>query len=542
MSSELTDRSFSDADLSDSTWWRSAVFYQIYIRSFADSNGDGVGDLVGLLERLPYLKSLGIDALWITPFYSSPMADHGYDVADARQIDPTFGDLAAFDAMLAAAHELGIRVTVDVVPNHSSDQHAWFQEALAAAPGSPERDRYIFRDGIGEGPPNNWPSVFGGPAWTQVADGQYYLHMFAPEQPDFNWDNPQIHDDLEQTLRFWLDRGADGFRIDVAHGMAKPSLLPDIAEVTDEGEVPDGVTDLRFDNDGVHTIHRMIRGVVEDYPGATSIGEVWVDDKERLARYIRPNELHMIFNFALTEAGWEPGQLRDAVDNSIETVALEASPACWVLSNHDVSRHATRYGGGELGQQRSRAAALLQLALPGAVFVYGGDELGLEDVDLPDEALQDPTWERSGHTRRGRDAARVPIPWSGSEPPYGFSSSQRTWLPMPLGWGDLSIQSQLGDGTSHLAMYAEAIKLRGQYQNFGDDSLVWLAGPDSVLAFRRSEGLLCVVNFDAGPVHLPPGDVLLTSGALTVDGLLPQDTAAWILGAVVDDDDWDTES
>jgi alpha-glucosidase len=392
-------------------WWRDAVFYQIYVRSFADGNGDGVGDLAGIRSRLTYLADLGVDALWITPFFPSPMADHGYDVADPRDVEPVFGDLAEFDALLADAHALGIRVTIDLVPNHSSDQHEWFQAALTAAPGSPERGRYLFRDGRGPDgsePPNNWPSVFGGPAWTRVPDGQWYLHIFAPEQPDLNFANPEVVADLEETMRFWLDRGVDGFRIDVAHGMAKPDGLPDMVPMEDTGLLADhGPGDLRFDNDAVHVVHRRIRTVLDEYPGTMAVGEVWVSDDDRLAQYVREDELQLAFNFKLLTAEWTADDLRQAVTHSLATVEGTPAPACWVLSNHDRPRHVTRYGGGEIGLRRARAAALLQLALPGAAYLYNGDELGMPDVELPDEALQDPIWERRPH-RAG--PGRLPDP------------------------------------------------------------------------------------------------------------------------------------
>lgn len=516
-----------------SPWWRNAVFYQVYVRSFADSDGDGNGDLAGITSRLPYLRDLGVDGLWLTPFYRSPLVDGGYDVADPRDVDPTFGDLDAFDVLIGEAHRLGLRVTVDVVPNHSSDQHPWFGEALAAEVGSDERDRYIFRAPAEEAGdadlPNNWPSVFGGPAWTRTPDGQYYLHLFDPAQPDLNWDNQQVADDLQETLRFWLDRGVDGFRIDVAHGMAKPAGLPDLPTVDPDGAVPDGAPDLRFDNDGVHPIHRMIRGTLDEYPDRMSVGEVWARDPERLTRYIRPDELRMVFNFSLLEADWQPSHLRDAVDRSLAAVAPQGAPACWVLSNHDVSRHRTRYGGGVVGERRARAAALLQLGLPGAAFVYQGDELGLEDVELPDWALQDPTWERTGHTRRGRDGVRVPMPWQGDHPPYGFSDAEKTWLPMPEDWAARTTHAQWEDPGSHLQLYRAALQLRRAHHFFGDSSLTWLAGPQTVLALRRSHGLYVVLNLGDAPVRLPPGEVILTSAALA-DGLLPTDTSAWVQG------------
>jgi alpha-glucosidase len=525
------DTSLPAARRTDADWWRDAVFYQVYIRSFADGNGDGVGDLAGIRARLPHLAALGVDALWITPFYPSPMADHGYDVADPRDVEPVFGDLAEFDALLAEAHALGIRVTVDLVPNHTSDRHAWFQAALAAGPGSPERARYLFRDGRGPDgaePPNNWPSVFGGPAWTRVADGQWYLHIFAPEQPDLDFTNPGVVADLETTMRFWLDRGVDGFRIDVAHGMAKPEGLPDMQPMEDTGLLDDhGPGDHRFDDDHVHDVHRRIRTVLDQYPGTMAVGEVWVTDDDRLARYLRPDELQLAFNFTLLTADWDVDELRDAVVHSLATVAGTPAPACWVLSNHDRPRHVTRYGGGAQGTRRARAAALLQLALPGAAYLYNGDELGMPDVDLPDEALQDPIWERSGHTERGRDACRIPVPWSGTAPSYGFSPRAETWLPMPEGWESLTAAAQEDDPGSVLSLYRAALTLRRTSPAFAGEGLDWVPAPDGCLAFRRPGGLVCLLNLSGAAVPLPEGRVLLAS-ADTAGGVLPDDAAVWL--------------
>jgi alpha-glucosidase len=517
----------------DPDWWRDAVYYQVYIRSFADGDGNGVGDLAGIRGRLPYLAGLGVEALWITPFYPSPMHDHGYDVADPRDVEPTFGDLDAFDALLADAHAHGIRITIDLVPNHTSSDRDWFQDALAAGSGSPERARYLFRDGRGPGgsePPNNWPSVFGGPAWTRVPDGQWYLHLFAPEQPDLDVTNPEVLADLEATMRFWLDRGVDGFRIDVAHGMAKPAGLPDMVPTGDTGLLADhGAGDLRFDQDGVHAVHRFIRSVLDDYPARTAVGEVWVSDDERLSRYIAPDELPLVFNFRLVTAGWSAEALRSAVDSSLATVAGTPAPACWVLSNHDVQRHVTRYGDGTLGVRRARAAALLQLALPGAVYLYNGDELGLPNVDLPDEVLQDPVWERSGRTRRGRDGCRVPMPWSGTAAPYGFSTTAVTWLPMPPDWSSLTVEAQSADPGSMLSLYRAALALRASSAALTGEGLQWLPAPEGCLAFRRPGGLVCLVNLSGAPVPLPEGRVLLASAPVD-GGAVPGDAAVWLVG------------
>ena len=361
------------------------------------------------------------------------MADHGYDVSDPRDVDPLFGGIEALDRLVDAAHRRGIKVTMDLVPNHTSSAHPWFQAALAAGPGSVQRERYIFRDGSGPGgihPPNNWLSVFGGSAWTRVVEpdgnpGQWYLHLFDAEQPDLNWDNPEVFDDLEKTLRFWLERGVDGFRIDVAHGMAKPPGLPDM-EITDSTLLRISDDDPRFNHQGVHDIHRAIRSVLDDYPGAVSVGEVWVHDNARFAEYLRSDELHLGFNFRLLQAEFDAAEIRDAIENSLAAVALVGAMPTWTLESHDAERTVTRYGGGETGLARARAMAQVMLALPGAAFIYNGEELGLPNVDLPDEALQDPVWERSGHTRRGRDGCRVPLPWAGDAPAVRVLGRTRT--------------------------------------------------------------------------------------------------------------------
>ncbi|HEU5008447.1 MAG TPA: glycoside hydrolase family 13 protein [Jatrophihabitantaceae bacterium] len=520
-------------------WWASAVFYQVYPRSFADGNGDGTGDLIGLRERLGHLRDLGVDAIWLSPFYRSPMADGGYDVADPCDVDPCFGTLADFDAMLAEAHRLGIKVTVDVVPNHVSDQHEWFQAALAAAPGSPERARFIFRDGRGEHgelPPNNWPSVFGGPAWHRTSDGQWYLHLFAPEQPDLNWTNPEVRAEFERVFRFWLDRGVDGFRIDVAHGMAKPEGLPDVdlsvIPSREEGATMPSLMDVRWDRDEVHEYHRMFRRVLDSYPGERmAVGEAWVPDSDRLARYVRPDELNLTFNFELVEAPWGADSFSKAIQRSLEAMSGVGAPCTWVLDNHDVDRAATRYGGGEVGIARARAALLVQLSLPGAAYLYNGDELALENVDLPDEALQDPTWERSGHTDRGRDGERVPLPWSGTEPPYGFTTGTSSWLPMPEGWGDKTVAAQDADADSMLNLCRQALRLRRELSQLTGPDFEWSPAPVGALAYHRGS-IAVALNAGAEPLPLPDGDVLLASGPLPEPGpdgrVLPGNTAVWL--------------
>nr|WP_029900745.1 glycoside hydrolase family 13 protein [Nocardia brasiliensis] len=522
-------------DRTTQPWWRSAVFYQVYPRSFADSDGDGVGDLGGIRDKLGYLELLGVDALWVCPVMRSPMADGGYDVADPRDIDPMFGGLAAMDELIAEAHYRQIKITMDLVPNHTSSEHPWFHAALDSGPGSPERARYIFRDGRGpngDEPPNNWPSIFGGPAWTRVREsdgrpGQWYLHIFASEQPDLNWENPEVAADFEKTLRFWLDRGVDGFRLDVAHGMAKPEGLPDMAKVTSALLVNDD-DDLRFNNPAVHEIHRRIRKVLDEYPEAVSIGEVWVNDNVRFGEYVRADELHLAFNFRLAETTFDADSVRDAIDNSLAAVAPVAAVPTWTLSNHDIKREVTRYGGGPEGVARARAMIMLELALPGAVFIYNGAELGLPNVDdLPDEVLQDPAWERSGHTERGRDGCRVPIPWEGKTPPFGFTTGT-PWLPMPVGWANQTVEAQLEELGSTLSLYRMAIDLRSMRPEFAGDRIEWYGSPPGCLAFRRPGGLVCVLNASNTPTQLPPGDVLLASIPLD-GGHLPPNAAAWLV-------------
>ncbi|MFI5907999.1 glycoside hydrolase family 13 protein [Dactylosporangium sp. NPDC051541] len=528
------------------TWWRTAAIYQIYLRSFADGNGDGVGDLAGLRSRLPYLRDLGVDALWLTPWNVSPMADGGYDVADYRDIDPLFGTLADAEDFLAEAHGFGLKVLVDLVPNHCSDQHPWFRAALAAPPGDPARDRFWFAEGRGPGgdsPPNDWRSYFGGPAWTRVADGQWYLHMFAPQQPELNWEHAGVRAEFEDVLRFWFDRGVDGFRIDVAHGLMKTPGLPDVGADPDPADLP------YQDHAGVHEIYRAWRRIADGYPDPrVFVGEVWLPTTAQFVRYLRPDELHSAFNFDFLCCAWEPNAIRKTIDDTVATHHLVGAPPTWVLSNHDTIRHVTRYGREDttfdlgnrrhgaftdpvLGRRRARAAALLTLALPGGVYVYQGDELGLAEVeDIPLERIQDPTWERSEHTDRGRDGCRVPLPWSGAEPPFGFSppGSTAPWLPQPRSWTTLTVEAQETNPSSMLPLYRQALTLRREHLTNLPEDPTWLAGDDGVLAFRRGDTFACVVNFTATPARLPDHEaVLLTSEPLT-GGLLPPEAAAWL--------------
>ena len=525
-------------------WWRDAVVYQIYPRSFADGDGDGTGDLKGITQRIEYLAELGVDALWLGPFFRSPQVDHGYDVSDYRDVDPLFGTLADFDELVRVAHEHGIRVTVDFVPNHTSDQHAWFQAALAAEPGSPERERYLFLDGRDGGPPNNWRSVFGGPSWTQASDGQYYYHLFAREQPDLNWRNPEVLAEFVDVLRFWLDRGVDGFRIDVSDALMKDTSWAD----TENGEpiIP------KDDDSGVHHVYRAFRRLFNEYDNEPmAVIETGAPD-DVVALFLRPDEMQLAFNFRFVKAGWRADRLREAIDESIAANAAVGAPTTWVIDNHDTPRSVTRYGAMvelageyvpgtmnqgpdgevdiELGLRRSRAMALLLLSLPGAVYLYNGQELGLENIDdLPDEVLQDPIWERSGRTVRGRDGCRIPMPWGGQAPPFGFTEAE-PWLPMPEDWAPKTVAAQEHDPGSILHLYRRAIALRKAVGALRTGDVEWLPSEPGVLRFRRAaEGrsVVVVVNLSDRPVPIGEGEVILASEPVEA-GELPVDAAAWV--------------
>lgn len=520
-------------------WWRDAVIYQVYVRSFADSSGDGVGDLPGITARLPYLAQLGVDALWLNPFYPSPQKDAGYDVSDYRDVEPLFGELRDFDDLLDAAHRLAIRVIIDLVPNHTSSEHPWFRAALAAAPDSRERARYIFRDGrgaSGELPPNDWQSIFGGSAWTRIDDGQWYLHLFAPEQPDLDWNDPEVVAEFDDILTFWLDRGVDGFRIDVAHGLAKDPDLVDLPADLDP-DIPSWVAQSRhpfWDRDEVHDVYRRWRGILDSYPGERmTVAEAWVYDATRYARYVRSDELHTAFNFTFLMAPWDAPALHGAIDDTLEGLRSVGAPATWVLANHDVMREVSRYGDGATGLRRARAACLLMLSLPGSAYIYQGEELGLEEVrDIPPELRQDPLYHRSGGADPGRDGCRVPMPWSGDAPPFGFSSDPRPWLPQPPSWAAKTVEAQERDPASMLALYRDALRIRRSRAGLQSRELRWLETDAAVLAFTRGAAFACVVNTGVEPVELPAplarGRVVLASDELGGDGLLPGDAAVWI--------------
>lgn len=579
-----------DTDELEDDWWKQAVVYQVYPRSFKDSDGDGLGDLPGIIDKIPYLKALGIDAVWLSPFYPSALADGGYDVIDYRNVDPRLGTMGDFDSMADALHAAGLKLIVDIVPNHTSNLHPWFREALEAGRGSSGRDRYIFREGRGdhgELPPNDWRSLFGGPAWERVDDGQWYLHIFAREQPDLNWKDPRVHEDFQRTLRFWSDHGADGFRIDVAHGLAKElddrpldQMDPDAVGNTLSH---DGTSPL-WDRNEVHDIYREWRAVFNEYrPPRFAVGEAWVVPEHQY-RYASPTELGQVFNFEFAKANWNREQMGTAIREGMEAADRSGSTMTWVMSNHDIPRHASRYGLPQvdatnyhqlandwilrdgrsyredraLGTRRARAAILMELALPGSVYIYQGEELGLFEVpDLPWDRLEDPTARRThgSATEKGRDGCRVPLPWSSEDQPesapwqatfgqggsFGFSPdtkedgtpSDDPHLPQPLWFKDFCVDLQEGDDSSMLALYRKALALRSEWMKKDLASGLDLEErKDDVLTFRRADvsgsgGLVCMTNFGTNPVPVQDGSIVLASGALQ-EGMIPTDTTVWI--------------
>lgn len=569
-------------------WWRQAIVYQIYPRSFRDSNHDGLGDLGGITEKMEYLRSLGINAIWLSPFYPSELVDGGYDVIDYRNVDPRLGTMQDFDRMAEEAHKVGIKVIVDIVPNHTSNEHPWFAEALAATKGSPERDRYIFREGRGDHgqlPPTDWISEFGGPAWQRVEDGQWYLHLFAAEQPDLNWRNKDVREDFKKTLRFWSDHGTDGFRIDVAHGLAKDVLEQPLDylnkwSLQDQAN-PDGNNPL-WDRPEVHEIYKEWRQVFNEYtPARFAVGEAWVEPDHQYL-YASKEELGQVFNFEFAKANWDADDMRTAIEEGLTAARLSRSTATWVMSNHDLVRHASRYAlpqvhsrahhqlakdwllrdgssyeeNRALGTRRARASVLLELGLPGSVYIYQGEELGLFEVpDIPWNRLEDPTAVRSSGAliEKGRDGCRVPLPWNDQDMPepaswnhdfgqgasFGFSSVNgkqpvEPHLPQPLWFKDFAANKEESDPSSMLNLYRTAIAKRAELLTPAQDtSLTWLEEyGKSVIAYTRPclgpfARLAIITNFSEEPLALPEGEQVLSSVNLT-DGKLPKDASVWI--------------
>jgi alpha-glucosidase len=582
----------TDNNLNDD-WWKQAVVYQIYPRSFKDANGDGLGDIPGITSKMQYLRELGIDAIWLSPFYPSDLADGGYDIIDYRNVDPRLGTMQDFDAMVSAAHQEGIKVIVDIVPNHTANKHAWFLEALAAGRGSTARERYIFKEGSGpngEFPPNDWQSLFGGPAWERVEDGQWYLHIFAKEQPDLNWNNPEVHEEFKKTLRFWSDHGTDGFRVDVAHGLAKKldgASMKDLSRWTVHDSLSHDGTHPLWDRAQVHDIYREWRQVFNEYnPPRFAVGEAWVVPEHQYL-YASPDELGQVFNFEFAIANWFSQDFRTAIRDGLQAAKSSGSTATWVMSNHDVPRHPSRYGlpqapskathqlpkdwvlrdgttyeeNRELGTRRARAAILMETALPGSVYIYQGEELGLFEVpNIPWDRLEDPTpfRTRGRYTEKGRDGCRVPLPWNSQDAPheaswdsrfgtgasFGFSPSDATagsqsadpHLPQPLWFKDFAVDVEQQDSTSMLSLYKACLSQRAALLTSAHNtSVTWLDEGDEVIAYTRQAAdnsgytaIASITNFGKNAVALPEGDLILSSIQLDDPTLLPQDTSAWI--------------
>jgi alpha-glucosidase len=582
----------TDNNLNDD-WWKQAVVYQIYPRSFKDANGDGLGDIPGITSKMQYLRELGIDAIWLSPFYPSDLADGGYDIIDYRNVDPRLGTMQDFDALVSAAHQEGIKVIVDIVPNHTANKHAWFLEALAAGRGSTARERYIFKEGSGpngEFPPNDWQSLFGGPAWERVEDGQWYLHIFAKEQPDLNWNNPEVHEEFKKTLRFWSDHGTDGFRVDVAHGLAKKldgASMKDLSRWTVHDSLSHDGTHPLWDRTQVHDIYREWRQVFNEYnPPRFAVGEAWVVPEHQYL-YASPDELGQVFNFEFAIANWFSQDFRTAIRDGLQAAKSSGSTATWVMSNHDVPRHPSRYGlpqapskathqlpkdwvlrdgttyeeNRELGTRRARAAILMETALPGSVYIYQGEELGLFEVpNIPWDRLEDPTpfRTRGRYTEKGRDGCRVPLPWNSQDAPhgaswdsrfgtgasFGFSPSDATagsqsadpHLPQPLWYKDFAVDVEQQDPTSMLSLYKACLSHRAALLTSAHNtSVTWLDEGDEVIAYTRQAAdnsgytaIASITNFGKNAVALPEGDLILSSIQLDDPTLLPQDTSAWI--------------
>ena len=535
---------------SSSTWWTDAVVYQVYPRSFADADADGIGDLPGLRERIGYLAELGVDAIWLSPFYPSPLADGGYDITDHRDVDPRMGNLDDFEALVRDAHALGLKVLIDIVPNHTSELHPWFQEALNAGRNSPQRDRYIFRDGSGEDgsePPSDWRSHFGGSAWERIADGQWYCHLFAREQPDLNWDNPEVKAYFEDTLRFWGDLGVDGFRVDVAHSLAKDLSEPLRSQPNLDGQLPLDGSDPLYDRQEVHEIYRTWRRIFDEYdPPKMAVAETWHPTNSRTYLYGLPSELGQVFDFSLLKSQWDHNQFRSVIQKSLDDHRSIGGGITWVLSSHDVPRHASRHalprgtnledwllGNGKeplidaaVGARRARAATMMMLALPGSAYLYQGEELGLLEVaDLLPSQLRDPVWERTNHQLKGRDGCRVPLPWTPTGASFGFGADG-SWLPQPSWFGAYSVEGQHCDPESSLTLYRQALILRRKLK-VTDTTVRWLGDDSDVLCFARANGWTCAVNFSNESRPLPEGHVVLSSQPLASHELTSE-TAVWV--------------
>jgi alpha-glucosidase len=561
----------------DRAWWRDSVVYQVYVRSFADSNGDGKGDLQGIIDHLPYLQGLGVDAVWLCPCFPSPQMDHGYDVADYFDIEPTYGDLDTFDRLVAAAREHGIKVMLDVVPNHCSSQHAWFTAALAAPKGSHERSRFYFRDGKGEHgelPPNNWKAVFGGPAWSRITEpdgtpGQWYLHIFTPWQPDFNWDSEDVKDHFDRMLRFWFDRGVEGFRVDAVGVVGKETGLPDqevLADGVKATQQAGANVHVQF-QPKAHDYWRRWRRVIDTYeaehPGRqlVTVSEAYTPGRpELLLKFVEPDQFHQSFSFDLMLAPWIAGPIRQSVADVYDVLTPAGAALTWTLNNHDTQRAVTRYGRANatsmeswtknnlvyvdapvdegLGLRRNDAMIAFTVGLPGSLYLYQGEELGLPEVlDLPDDRREDPLFARTNGKEIGRDGCRIPLPWTADPTTaFGFSGvppTEGTWLPQPTGWGDYAADGQAVDPASTLAHYRHLLGHRRALDVTAPIEWV-LADSDEVVAYRRG-AVLVALNVSDRHVTLPAdlvgsAQLIISSVRSHTDpSVVPANSCVWLL-------------
>jgi alpha-glucosidase len=542
--------------------------FQIYVRSFADSNGDGIGDLPGITSRLPYIKSLGVDAIWLNPCFPSPQRDHGYDVSDYFNIEPDYGTLSDFSELVEAAHSLGLRVLLDVVPNHCSNQHAWFQEALAGGPGCAARSRFWFRPGRGvDGaePPNNWQAIFGGSAWTRVCEpngqpGEWYLGLFTPFQPDWNFGDPSVVDHFHQLLTFWFDLGVDGFRADAVIYLGKTEGLPD----SPLHDVANPVNPLYTYVASQHEVWRGWRSLVDSYEREHNrqillVAEAFTPNKpEAMTDYVNPMAFHQSFAFDLMFCAWNADRIRGVIDSTLSALQPFGLWPAWTLNNHDTQRGATRFGRADVGdvggfhegsfatstapidvaagEMLSRAAALFVMALPGCVYLYAGEELGLPEVfDIPASARQDPVFLNAEGGSLGRDGCRVPLPWSSdAKGAHGFSNvgvrtvatTAAPWLPQPAGWGEYSVETQDGQMGSTLELYRTAGRVRAESPDFHGEDLQWLEPEDletsaELLAFRRGQTIIIMnLGLHTLPIPsawLPKGSTILVTSEVGSD-------------------------
>lgn len=515
-------------------WWKRGVIYQVYPRSFADSDGDGIGDLTGIEAHLDHIASLGVDAIWLSPIFPSPMADFGYDVADYTGIEPMFGDLAAFDRLLAAVHARGLKLLLDFVPNHSSTRHPWFVESRSSRD-NPKRDWYFWRDPApGGGPPNNWISDMGGPAWEfDPATGQYYLHTFLKEQADLNWRNPAVAAAMMDVLRFWLDRGVDGFRIDVLWHIVKAQGLPDNPPNPDWR---DGMAEkLRLiqlnstDQPEAYDFARQFRALADSYGETLLVGEIFLP-LDRLMRWYGPADqpyVQLPFNFELIENRWDRDTLA-ALIASYDAAIPEHGWPNWVIGSHDAPRIAAR-----IGEAQARVAAMLLLMLRGTPTLYQGDEIGIGKVDIPPDRIRDPQDLRQPGMGLGRDRSRTPMAWDAS-PNAGFSTAE-PWLPLHPDWRTRNVAAQEGDPASMLWLYRRLLAARRACPALSLGRMTLHEAPPDVLAYERRHGderLLVVLNLGSTPhdVALPaaarPGRIIVATGARTTfDGTIDADEA-----------------